>query len=117
CPIDGFVLEKYAEPGEVVPLGGPIYKVADLSRFWLKIYMAEPDLGKMVLGMHVKVRMDAVKEPIMGKITWVASESEFTPKNVQTRTSRSELVYAVKVTLEKSLPELKIGMPAEVYFQ
>jgi HlyD family secretion protein len=98
-----------------VTAGQKIYKIADLKHFWLNIYLAEADLGAFALGQAVTVRVDAVKTPLAGRITWTSPEAEFTPKNVQTRKARSELVYAVKVTLEESRPELKIGMPAEVY--
>lgn len=114
-PLTGVVVEKYVEPGEVVIAGGKIYKIADLANFWLNIYLAETDLGAITTGQSVNVRIDAVADPLAGRIVWTSPEAEFTPKNVQTRKARSELVYAVKVTLEESRPELKIGMPAEVY--
>ncbi|MEW6079305.1 MAG: HlyD family efflux transporter periplasmic adaptor subunit [Thermodesulfobacteriota bacterium] len=115
APLAGEVVEKYVEPGEVVTAGEKIYKIADLKNFWLNIYLAETDLGAFPLGQAVTVRVDAVRTPLAGRITWTSPEAEFTPKNVQTRKARSELVYAVKVTLEENRPELKIGMPAEVY--
>jgi len=116
APLAGLVVEKYVEPGEVVIAGGRIYKIADLDHFWLNIYLAETDLGAFTIGQTVRVRVDAVDGPLTGKIAWTSPEAEFTPKNVQTKKARSELVYAVKVSLEESRPELKIGMPAEVYF-
>jgi HlyD family secretion protein len=116
APLNGTVVEKYVEPGEVAIQGQGLYKIADLENFWVKIYLAETDLGKMTLGQSVEVRVDAYAKPLRGKVTWVSPEAEFTPKNVQTKTARAELVYAVEVTLEKGVPELKIGMPAEVYF-
>lgn len=114
-PTNGVVLEKYAEPGEVVTPGGGLYKIGDLDRFWLKIFMAETDLDEAVLGRPVLVRVDALDDPLAGKIAWVSPEAEFTPKNVQTKQTRAELVYAVKVTVDDPVPALKIGMPAEVY--
>ena len=115
-PLNGVVLEKYVEPGEVVTLGGAVYKIADLDKFWLKIYLAGTDIGKATLGKEVRVQVDAYEKPLKAKVTWVSSEAEFTPKSVQTKKTRAELVYAVKVTLEESPEQLKIGMPAEVYF-
>ena len=115
APLKGVVVEKYMEPGEVVTAGEKIYKLADLNDFWLDIYLAEADLGAFAVGQAVTVRVDAVSAPLAGRVTWTSPEAEFTPKNVQTRQARSELVYAVKVTLAESRPELKIGMPAEVY--
>lgn len=116
-PLDGVVVEKYVELGEVAFQGGGLYKIADLANFWLKIYLAEADMGRVAIGQKVEVRVDAYPEPLMGIVTWASPEAEFTPKNVQTRQARAELVYAVKVTLVGSPDRLKIGMPAEVYFQ
>ncbi len=115
-PLDGMVVEKYVEPGEVAIQGGALYKIADLANFWIKIYLAETDLGRANLGQTVEIRVDAAPDPLKGKISWVSPEAEFTPKNVQTRQARAELVYAVKVTITASPEVLKIGMPAEVYF-
>jgi HlyD family secretion protein len=116
-PLDGIVIEKYAEKGEVVNTGGSIYKIADQKQYWLKVYIAETDLGIVKLGDEVKVIVDAYKCPIKGKVSWTSSEAEFTPKNAQTRKSRAELVYAVKITIDNPPAELKIGMPAEVYLK
>jgi HlyD family secretion protein len=115
-PLEGVVVEKYVEPGEVVSPGGPIYKLADMKHFWMKIYVAEPDLGKIALGQRMEVKVDAVPKPLGATVTWASPEAEFTPKNVQTKKARAELVYAVKITLEAGQRELKIGMPAEAYF-
>ncbi len=115
-PLEGVIVEKYVEPGEVVSPGAPMYKLADMNRFWMKIYMAEPDLGKIVLGQRMSVKVDAVAGAIGATVTWTSPEAEFTPKNVQTKKARAELVYAVKITLEAGQRELKIGMPAEAYF-
>lgn len=114
-PLDGVVVEKYMEPGEIAVQGGGLYKIADTANFWIKIYVAETDLDRFNLGQHVWVRVDACPEAFPGKVAWVSPESEFTPKNVQTRKARAELVYAVKVTLKNKGDILKIGMPAEVY--
>ena len=115
-PLEAVIAEKYVEPGEVVSAGGPIYKLTDMKRFWMKIYVAEPDLGKIALGQRMEVKVDAVDEPLGATVTWTSPEAEFTPKNVQTKKARAELVYAVKITLEAGRKELKIGMPAEAYF-
>jgi HlyD family secretion protein len=114
-PLDGIIVEKYSELGEVVNAGGSIYKIADQKQFWVKIYLAETDLGIVKLGEQVKVVIDAYKEPLQGKVAWVSPDAEFTPKNAQTRKARAELVYAVKITIDNPPLELKIGMPAEVY--
>jgi HlyD family secretion protein len=114
-PLAGVVAEKYVERGEVAPVGGALYKIADMRRFWLKIYVAERDLGFFRVGGAATVRVDAYREPLAGVVSWVSPEAEFTPKNVETKDARAELVYAVKVTITEAPPVLKIGMPAEVY--
>lgn len=115
APLGGRIVEKYVEAGEVATTGGRLYKIVDLDRFWLNIYLAEPDLGQVATGQKVTVRVDALDRPLAGRVAWTAPEAEFTPKNVQTKTARAELVYAVKVELEENPEVLKIGMPAEVY--
>lgn len=117
APIGGIVTEKYLERGEVAPVGGALYKIADTGKFWLRIYVAERDLGAFNVGSGVTVRVDAVKDPLPAVVSWVSPEAEFTPKNVETRDARAELVYAVKVTLTAAPAALKIGMPAEVYLR
>jgi HlyD family secretion protein len=114
-PLDATVVEKYVEPGEIAIQGGALYKLADLVNLWVKIYVAETDVDRLNLGQDVLVRVDATPEPFSGKVSWVSPEAEFTPKNVQTKKARAELVYAVKVILKNKDDILKIGMPAEVY--
>lgn len=116
-PIAGTVVEKYMEVGETAMPGSRVYKLADLDHFWVHVYVAAGDLGKIQLGQKVKVLADAIEKPFDGTISWTSPEAEFTPKNVQTRQSRAELVYAVKVTLVAGAENLKIGMPVEVYAQ
>lgn len=114
-PLDGTIVEKYVEPGEIAVQGGSLYKISDLMNLWIKIYVAETDVDQFNLGQEVFVRVDATPEPFPGKVSWVSPEAEFTPKNVQTKKARAELVYAVKVTLKNKNDVLKIGMPAEVF--
>jgi HlyD family secretion protein len=115
APLAGVIVEKYVEPGEVVPVGGAILKIADTKKFWLKIYVAEQDLGLFRLGGAAQVLVDANREPLAGLVSWVSPEAEFTPKNVETKDARAELVYAVKVAIPNPPDVLKIGMPAEVH--
>jgi HlyD family secretion protein len=116
-PLSGVIAEKYVEAGEVVPAGGGVFKIADTKHFWIKIYVSERDLGLFAIGNGVEVRVDAHPEPLAGEVSWVSPEAEFTPKNVETRDARAELVYAVKVTIANPPEVLKIGMPAEVHFK
>jgi HlyD family secretion protein len=113
-PIDGVVLSKYYEPGELVNSGSPILKIGDLKTAWLKIYIMEKDLGRVHLGSKAEVFVDAYPSSVFnGEITWISSEAEFTPKNVQTREERANLVFAVKITIPNTDAKLLSGMTAE----
>ncbi|MGE5395593.1 MAG: HlyD family secretion protein [Candidatus Saccharibacteria bacterium] len=117
-PINGTVLETYLETGELVTPGKPILKMADLSNLELKAYVSGEQLSKVKLGNEVKVMIDTEGEKMQsftGKISWIASEAEFTPKIIQTREERVKLMYAVKIVVANN-GALKIGMPAEVVF-
>jgi HlyD family secretion protein len=115
-PIQGTVLSKYAEPNEVTAFGKPIYKIADISEMILRVYVSEKQLSSIKVGQNVSVKIDTEKEmkSYPGKISWIASSAEFTPKIVQTKEERVNLVYAVKVKV-KNDGGLKIGMPAEMW--
>jgi HlyD family secretion protein len=114
-PVDGRVTEKIAEAGELLAAGAPILVVTDLARPWLTVYVAEPDLGKVKLGAEAEVVTDG-GETRRGKVTFIASTAEFTPKNVQTRDERVKLVYRVKVGLDNADGLFKAGMPAQARF-
>ncbi len=114
-PTDGLVTEKIAEPGELLAAGAPILVITDLARPWLTVYVAEPDLGKIKLGAVAEVVTDG-GERRQGKVSFIASTAEFTPKNVQTRDERVKLVYRVKIGLDNADGLFKPGMPAEARF-
>ena len=117
-PINGTVLETYLETGELVTPGKPILKMANLSSLELKAYVSGDQLSKIKLGSEVKVMIDAEGEKMQsftGKISWIASEAEFTPKIIQTREERVKLMYALKIVVAND-GSLKIGMPGEVVF-
>jgi HlyD family secretion protein len=117
-PIKGTVLSKYTEPNEVTAFGKPIYKIADISEMTLRIYVSETQLSQIKVGQNVTVKIDTEKEmkSYQGMISWIASSAEFTPKIVQTKEERVNLVYAVKVKV-KNDGNLKIGMPAEMWIK
>ena len=114
-PISGTVLSKYAEPNEITAFGKPLYKIADLSEMTLRVYFSETQLASIKVGQEVNVTIDDKDgtKPYKGKISWISSSAEFTPKIIQTKEERVNLVYAVKVIV-KNDGSLKIGMPAEV---
>jgi HlyD family secretion protein len=116
-PISGEVLERFVEPGEVVRPGQSILTVADLSLIKLKIYLSEPDMGKIRIRDKMKLKVDAFPgRNFEGTVVWISPRAEFTPKNVETRDARAELVYAVKLEIENPDRDLKIGMPADAFF-
>jgi len=115
APTNGAVLLRSVEPGEVVQPGSVCLKIADLSALELRVYLAETDLDRVKIGERLKVLIDALPgEPREGEVIWVSPESEFTPKNAQTRDARTQLVYAVKLRVANPDGRLHIGMPAEV---
>ncbi|MCL8007360.1 HlyD family efflux transporter periplasmic adaptor subunit [Gelidibacter japonicus] len=115
-PINGTVLTKYAEPNEITVFGKPLYKIADLSIMQLRVYISETQLANIKIGQEVTVKIDDADtmKSYKGKISWIASEAEFTPKIIQTKEERVALVYAVKVDVVND-GSLKIGMPAEMW--
>lgn len=116
-PLSGTVLVKYAEPGEITGFGKPLYKVADLSTLTLRAYIAGEQLGAVKIGQQVGIFTDGpngTQQEHQGNIQWIASQSEFTPKIIQTKEERVNLVYAVKISIPNKDGVLKIGMPAEV---
>ncbi len=114
APFNGVVLVRQAELGEVVSPGTPIVTLADLDHLWVRVYVPETDLGKVHWGQVVDVRTDTYPAKIYhGRISFVSSEAEFTPKSVQTEKERVTLVYRVKVDVENPNRELKPGMPAD----
>ena len=115
-PIKGTVLSKYSEPSEVTAFGKPLYKIADISEMTLRVYISETQLSKIKGGQKVTIKIDsdATMKSLPGTISWIASSAEFTPKVVQTKEERVNLVYAVKVKVRND-GILKIGMPAEMW--
>ncbi|MEY5045238.1 MAG: hypothetical protein RL713_463 [Bacteroidota bacterium] len=117
-PINGTIITRYAEVGEVAVLGKALYKIADLSTLTLRAYVTGDQLSVLKIGQPVKVfidnGVDAYKE-YAGQLTWISSKAEFTPKTIQTKDERANLVYAIKVKV-KNDGLLKIGMYAEVKF-
>lgn len=116
APLTGTVLVKYAEPGEFATPGRPICKIANLSDIYLRSYFTASQLADIKIGQKVTVIADFGGDEqyeYPGTITWIAQESEFTPKSIQTRDSRANLVYAVKVAV-KNDGRLKLGQYGEV---
>lgn len=117
-PIRGTVLTKFVEQHELVAPGRPLYNVADLSTMELRAYVSGAQLPHIRLGQDVEVQVDESESgnrTMRGEITWVAGEAEFTPKLIQTKEERVNLVYAFKVRVSNPEGVLKVGMPGEVW--
>jgi HlyD family secretion protein len=114
APIDGVVLVKAAEAGEVVAAGTTIVTLGDLEHPWLRAYISETDLGRVKLGAQVNLSTDSFPGKIyQGRVSFIASEAEFTPKQIQTKEERAKLVYRIKVEVDNSHHELKNNMPVD----
>lgn len=116
APVSGTVLTRYAETGEFVTLGKPLFKVADLDQTYVRAYFSSAQLSGLKLNDTVTVIPDdgtASPKRIQGRVIWISEQSEFTPKNIQTRDERADLVYAVKVAVPND-GTLRLGMYAYV---
>jgi len=117
-PVTGTALVKYAEQGEITGVGKPLYKIADLSQMKLKAYISGAQLPNIKIGQQVDVSFDHTKDSntsVTGIVSWISQTAEFTPKTIQTKQERVNLVYAIKITV-KNNGSIKIGMPGEVRF-
>jgi HlyD family secretion protein len=113
-PIDGVVLVKAAQVGEILAPGTTVLTIGELAHPWLRGYIAEQDLGRVQLGQKVQVTTDSFPgKSYAGRIAFIASEAEFTPKQIQTRQERVKLVYRIKIEIDNPNQELKLNMPAD----
>lgn len=114
APIDGVVLVKSAEAGEVIAAGTTIVSLGDLAHPWLRAYINETDLGRIKLGGKVQLSTDSYKgKTYEGRISFISSEAEFTPKQIQTKEERVKLVYRIKIDVDNAHQELKNNMPVD----
>ncbi|MBX7152022.1 HlyD family efflux transporter periplasmic adaptor subunit [bacterium] len=117
-PVHGTVLTKFAEPKEIVAYGKPLYKIADLQTMFLRVYISGDQLPHVAIGQKVQVLIDETKsdnQSMEGEVNWISSKAEFTPKIIQTKEERVNMVYAVKIKIQND-GRLKIGMPGEINF-
>src|SRR5262249_47731203 len=113
-PIDGVVLVKSAEIGEVLAAGTTVVTIGDLEHPWLRAYINETDLGRVKLGQKVKLTTDSFPGKVyLGQVTFISADAEFTPKQIQTKEERVKLVYRIKVEVDNSSHELKNNMPVD----
>jgi len=118
-PTAGTVLTSYAEAGEMVQVGQPLYRIANLGVMDVRAYVTEPQLAALRLGQDAVVSVDAgssQRRTMTGTLTWISAQAEFTPTPIQTREERADLVYAIKIRVSNENGVLKIGMPVDVQF-
>ncbi|HSR36867.1 MAG TPA: HlyD family efflux transporter periplasmic adaptor subunit [Desulfurivibrionaceae bacterium] len=115
APQSGTVLAKHAEPGELLAAGSPVITVGRLDEVWVRAFLPETQLGRIKLGQKATVTNDTWKgREYQGSVSFIASEAEFTPRNVQTEAERVKLVYRIKITIKNPAMELKPGMPVDL---
>ncbi len=114
CPINGTVLTRNFEDGEVVQAGASVATVANLNDMWIKVYIPTDDLPRIKLGQQVKFTVSGSSQEHPGVIEEIASQGEYTPKTIQTKKERTNIVYAVKIKVNNENNVLKPGMPADV---
>lgn len=113
CVVEGVELR----PGDLVPAGAPAVTLLDLSRLWIRSYVPESFLGRVKVGQHVPIRIDGYPDRVFtGRISYLASDGEFTPRNIQTPEERSKQVFRVKIYLEEGRELLRVGMAGDVLF-
>jgi len=114
APVSGVVLVRQAELGEVVSAGTPVVTIADVDHLWMRGYLNETDLGRVKWGQSATIHTDTFSDKIyQGRVSFISSQAEFTPKSVETHKERVTLVYRIKIDLDNPNHELKPGMPAE----
>ena len=114
APFAGVILVRHAELGEVMLPGTPVVTLADLDHVWLRAYVQETDLGRVRWGQEAIIRTDTYPDRrYAGRISFISSKAEFTPKSVETHAERVTLVYRIRIDVENPAHELKPGMPAD----
>jgi HlyD family secretion protein len=118
APMNGVVLKRSIEPGEFVAPGAGLMTVGDTNNLYITVYIPEDRYGQIKLGQPVVVKVDSFpNETFTAKVTRIADQAEFTPRNVQTAEGRATTVFAVKLAVANAGGKLKPGMPADVYFE
>lgn len=117
APTGGVILQRLVHEGELASPGAPLFTLADLDEVTLTVYVPEAELGKVALGQPADVTVDSYDAIFPGEVSYIASQAEFTPKNVQTQEERVHMVFAVKIRLDNPDQLLKPGMPADAVFR
>lgn len=113
-PVNGIVLVKVHELGEVLDSGSPVVVIGDRSKIWVRIYVPEGQINRIKMGQEAVIRLDGVRKTFKGHVTYIADEAEFTPRNVQTPEERVTQTFAVKVTFDNPEAYVRPGVAADV---
>jgi len=113
-PVDGVVLVKVREKGEIVAAGGPVAVIGDKNRVWVRVYVPESTIARLKMGTPASIAFDGVEKEVPGKVIYLAPQAEFTPRNVQSAEERVTQTFSVKVALDQPQPWLKPGIAADV---
>lgn len=113
-PVDGVVLVKVREKGEIAAAGGPVAVIGDKNRIWVRVYVPESTIARLKLGTPASIAFDGVGKEVPGKVIYLAPQAEFTPRNVQSAEERVTQTFSVKVALDEPQPWLKPGIAADV---
>ncbi|MBF8983426.1 HlyD family efflux transporter periplasmic adaptor subunit [Lutibacter sp. B2] len=114
-PIDGVIENVNYNKGEIIPVYGNIANILDLKNIWVKIYIPEKELHKVSIGKELDIKVDFIKDQkLKGKVIFISKEAEFTPKNVESKENKQEMVFAVKIKIDESIDDLKPGMLIDV---
>lgn len=119
APISGTIVKKYIEQNELAFQGKPLFKMADLTNMYIRVYVSEDMLSNIKIGQHAEIKIDAQngsEKSFIGTVSWISPKAEFTPKMIQTKKERVNLVYAIKVNFQND-GSAKIGMPGDVVFK
>ncbi len=114
APTVGIITEQYVESGELLSPGKPLAKISQLNSLWVKVYLPAGDFANIKIGDRANIDTETGENQYTGQVVWTSEEAEFTPKNVQTKESRADLVYAVKIQIDNTDGSLKIGMPVYI---
>lgn len=116
APNDGIIFTRIKEPGAIVPVGSSVYTLSLVNPVWVRAYISEVNLGNIAPGMKAKVYFDAAPDhPLEGQIGYISPQAEFTPKNVETKELRTDLVYRLRITVNDPKQRLRQGMPVTVH--
>lgn len=116
-PVDGVVVTRVRQLGEVLGAGSPAAVIGDNRKFWVRIYIPEGKINKVKMGQSAAIRFDGIQKKYSGHVTFIATQAEFTPRNVQTEEERVTQTFAVKVTLDEPDAGLHSGVAAEVHLE